>query len=85
MVDLNAGFARDSSIIVRSTSSTALDPSGTMCCAASIAAWKVGKLTTPSTRSRGSGASRNFKLRVNASVPSEPTSKCARLTLPSSV
>ncbi len=38
MVARNAGLARDSSIIVRSTSSTALGPSVTMCCAASIAA-----------------------------------------------
>ena len=56
-VDLNAGFARLSSIMVRSTSSTAVGPSLTMCCAASIAAWKVGKLTTPSTLARGSSDS----------------------------
>ena len=43
--------------MMRSTSSTALGPSLTICWAASIAAWKLGKLTTPSTRARGSGAS----------------------------
>ena len=82
-VGRNAGFARLSSIIVRSTSSTAVGPSLTMCCAASIAAWKVGKLTTPSTLARGSSASCSVRLRVYASVPSAPTSRCARLTLPS--
>ncbi|MNT21995.1 hypothetical protein D3C72_1573590 [compost metagenome] len=63
-VGLNAGLARLSSIIVRSTSSTAVGPSFTMCCAASMAAWKVGKFTMPSTLARGSGASLSFRLRV---------------------
>ena len=65
IVGRNAGLARARSIIVRSTSSTAVGPSLTMCCAASIAARKVGKLTTPSTLLRGSGASFSFRLRVD--------------------
>ncbi len=85
IVGRNAGFIKLSSIIVRSTSSTAVGPSCTMCRAASIAARKVGKLTTPSTLARGSSDSRRRRLRVNARVPSEPTSKCARFTLPSPV
>ena len=63
IVGRNAGLARASSIIVRSTSSTAVGPSVTRCCAAAIAARKVGKLTTPSTLARGSGASFSFRLR----------------------
>lgn len=63
-VGLNAGLARLSSIIVRSTSSTAVGPSLTMCCAASMAEWKVGKFTIPSTLARGSGASLSVRLRV---------------------
>ena len=39
-------------------------PSFTMCCAASIAAWKVGKLTMPSTLARGSSDSLSVRLRV---------------------
>ena len=57
IVGRNTGLARESSIIVRSTSSTALGPSFTMCWALSIAAQKVGKLTTPSTRAFGKGES----------------------------
>ena len=81
----NAGLERLRSIIVRSTSSTAVGPSLTRYCGASIAARKVGKLTMPSTLSRGSSDSCNVNDLVKASVPSAPTSRCARLTLPSAV
>ncbi len=47
-------------------------PSLTMCCAESIAWWKLGKLTTPSTLPRGSSLSFSVRLRVKASVPSRP-------------
>ena len=56
-----------------------------MCWAESIAAWKLAKFTTPSNLARGKGLSLSRRLRVKASVPSAPTSRCARLTLPSSV
>ena len=85
IVARNAGLPSASSIIVRSTSSTADGPSLTMCWAASIAAWKLVKLTMPSTFARGNSASCRVRLFVIASVPSEPTSRCARLTLPSAV
>ncbi len=81
----NAGLSRARSIIVRSTSSTAEGPSPTMWRAHSIARYSVGKLTTPSARWRGSGASCSVICRVHASVPSLPTSRCARLTEPSAV
>ena len=55
MVGRKAGLDRLSSIMMRSTSSTALGPSLTICWAASIAAWKLGKLTTPSTLRPGQG------------------------------
>ena len=85
MVGANAGLVSDNSIMVRSTSSTAVGPSFTMYCAASIAWWNVGKLTTPSTLHLGSGSSASVSDLVNASVPSDPTSRCERLTLPSLV
>ena len=64
MVGRKAGLARARSIMVRSTSSTAVGPSLTMCCAALIAARKVGKLTTPSTLARGSSESFSVRLLV---------------------
>ena len=85
IVGRKAGFSSASSTMMRSTSSTAVGPSLTMCCAASIAARKVGKLTMPSTFARGNSDNFSVRLFVKASVPSEPTSRCARLTLPSAV
>ena len=73
----NAGLPRARSIIVRSTSSTADGPSSTMCRAHSIARWSDGKLTTPSVRCGGSGRACSVNSRVQASVPSLPTSRCA--------
>ncbi len=70
IVGVKAGLASASSIMVRSTSSTAVGPSLTMCCAESMAWWKVGKLTTPSTLARGSSLRCSVRLRVKASVPS---------------
>ena len=54
-------------------------PSFTMCCAASIALWKRGKCATPRALC---SAMRELQVRrcVTASVPSLPTSRCARLT-----
>ena len=90
MVGANAGFCSDSSIMVRSTSSTAVSwptampsPSLTMCCALSIAWKKVGKFTTPSTLARGSSRNCSLSERVSASVPSLPISRCDRFTEPS--
>ncbi len=73
----NAGLPRARSIMVRSTSSTADGRSPTRCRALSIALYSVGKLTTPSARCAGSGASLNVSSRDHASVPSLPTSRCA--------
>ena len=77
----NAGLPRARSIIVRSTSSTADGRKPTRCRALSIALYSVGKLTTPSARCAGSGASCSVSSRDHASVPSLPTSRCAKLTL----
>jgi hypothetical protein len=85
IVGLKAGLASASSTMMRSTSSTAVGPSLTMCCAEAMAWRKVGKLTMPSTLPRGSSLRFSVRLRVKASVPSAPTSRCARLTLPSPV
>ena len=73
-------MARASSIMVRSTSSTAVGFSFTMCCALSIALWKLVKFTTPRVLCLGSGASFSVRRWVTASVPSLPTSRCARFT-----
>ena len=81
----NEGLPKASSIIVRSTSSIADGPSCTRCRVQSIAWRSEEKLTTPSARCCGSGASCSVNERVQASVPSLPTSRCARLTLPSRV
>ena len=75
----SAGISRPSSIIVRSTSSTAAGRSATMCCVASIASRKVGKWQTPTALCRGRGASRSSMVSLSASVPSEPTKRCAML------
>ena len=82
---LNAGLARARSIIVRSTSSTAVGCSLTMCCAESIARWKLAKLTMPSTLARGRGCRRRSSASVKPSVPSAPMNRCARLTRPLAV
>ena len=83
MTGAEGGIGAASSIIVRSTSSTAVGSSFDDVLRASIASWKVGKLTTPSAL-RGLAAAQSFRsARGKASVPSLPTSRCARLTLPS--
>ncbi len=71
---------RPSSIIVRSTSSTAAGPSATRCCVASIASRKVGKWQTPTALWRGSGESLSSISSISASVPSDPTRRWARFT-----
>ena len=53
-----------------------------MCCAASIAAQKVGKWQTPSTLSVSTGESRISMRSRTASVPSEPTSKIVQAQRP---
>ena len=56
MVFLKLGLWRAKSIMVRSTNSTAVGPSLTICCALSIALKKLAKFTTPSTLCCGKGA-----------------------------
>ena len=85
MVGRNTGLDSANSIMMRSTNSTALGFSRTICCAESIAVWKLVKLTTPSTRLRGRGTSLSVRSLVKAKVPSDPTKRCARFTPPSLV
>ena len=79
----NAAILRDSSIIVRSTSSTATGSSATSASVERIASANVGKWHTPSAFARGSGCSARSISVKNASVPSEPTSSFAMLKSPS--
>ena len=51
-----------------------------MCCAAAIASWKLPKWQAPTARRPSTGDSFNSIAVENASVPSEPTRICARLT-----
>ena len=85
IVFLKLGLWRARSIMVRSTNSTAVGPSLTMCCALSIALKKLAKFTTPSTLCWGNGASLSSRDLKYAKVPSLPTKRCAKLTLPSCV
>ena len=78
-VGWNIGIARASSIMVRSINSTAIGFSRTMCWAAFIASWKLPKWQAPTARLPSSGASFNSMRVEKASVPSAPTSTCARL------
>ena len=66
--------------MVRSISSTAIGASLTMCCAASIALWKLPKWQAPTARRPSSGESLSSILVEKPSVPSEPTRICARFT-----
>ena len=50
IVGRNIAMSRASPSMVRSTSSTAIGPSLTMCCAASIALWKLPKWQAPTAR-----------------------------------
>ena len=51
-----------------------------MYCAAAIASWKLPKWQAPTERLPSSGDSLISIAVENASVPSEPTRMCARLT-----
>ena len=65
--------------MVRSTSSTASGPSMTRWRDASMAARKVGNWQMPSILRGSTGCSCSCNAAENASVPSDPTSKRARL------
>jgi FAD/FMN-containing dehydrogenase len=79
-VGRNMAMSRASAIIVASTSSTAIGASLTMCCAAAIASWKLPKWQAPTARRPSTGESLISIAVEKASVPSEPTRMCARLT-----
>ncbi len=82
IVGANVAIPRDSSIMVRSTSSTATGSSATSACVARIAAPRLGKWQMPSALARGSGCSARSISVKYASVPSEPTSSRAMLCPP---
>ncbi len=85
IIGRKAGLARASSIIVRSTSSTAVGAElDDVLRPHSIAAWKRGEVDDAEHLGAPAAARASASApRVQASVPSLPTSRCARLTLPS--
>jgi hypothetical protein len=79
MVGWYIAMSRARPSMVRSINSTAIGLSSTMCCAAAMAFWKLPKWQAPTARRPRTGESFSSIRRENASVPSEPTNKWARL------
>ena len=79
---------REASLLIGSTNTTEVNVplhGLAMCCAEAMAFYKLLKFTTPKTLEVGSSLSFKVSDWVMAKVPSLPTNKCDRLTLPSVV